>query len=346
MTRNPYEGLPAEAFWRSAVVDREPAAINGVWRPKFDISKKDRIVTAGSCFAQNISHHLREAGYSWFDAEPAPPGLSSELRRQHGYGIFSFRTGNIYTSALLRQWVSWANRTAAPPDEIWELDGRFYDPFRPVMEPGGFASLEDLLASRAATLSSIRRAMREADIWLFTFGLTEAWTDADTGALYPMCPGTAAGEFDAEKHLFVNFDYAKVREDLEAAFDMIKTENPAVRFLVTVSPVPLTATASGEHALTANTYSKSLLRAVAGDVVRSRPDTDYFPGYELVTGSPFRSMFYQDNLRNVTPGGVAFVMRTFFDALSDHRARHGEGDLDEDEVDPACEDELLDAFGG
>ncbi|MEP6966696.1 MAG: GSCFA domain-containing protein [Pseudomonadota bacterium] len=70
---------------------------------------------------------------------------------------------------------------------------------------------------------------------------------------------------------------------------------------------------------------------------------DYFPGYELVTGAPFRSMFYQENLRNVTPAGVTFVMRTFFDALSDGRSR--EEDLDEDDVDPACEDELLDAFG-
>lgn len=351
MTKNPYEGQPAQAFWRSAAVELEPLAISGVWRPKFDIAKEDRIVTAGSCFAQNISHHLRQAGYSWFDAEPAPPGLSLELQRQNGYGIFSFRTGNIYTSALLRQWVAWASGAGTPPDEIWRLGARFYDPFRPVVQPDGFATPEALLASRGETLASIRRAMREADIWLFTFGLTEGWWNADSGAIYPMCPGTAAGEFDEGKHLFVNFDYAKVREDLEAAFDMIKKENPAVRFLVTVSPVPLTATASGEHALTANTYSKSVLRAVAGDVTRCRPDTDYFPGYELITGIPFRSMNYQENLRNVTPEGVSFVMGAFFDGLSDVRSRAtGENlagrETDEDDVDLACEDELLDAFGG
>ena len=351
MTKNPYEGQPAQAFWRSAVVELEPLAISGVWRPKFDIAKEAKIVTAGSSFAQNISHHLRQAGYSWFDAEPAPPNLSLELQRQHGYGIFSFRTGNICTSALLRQWIEWVNYTARPPDEIWEFGGRFYDPFRPTIQPDGFASREELLASRGETLASIGRAMRDADIWLITFGLTEAWINAETGALYPMCPGTAAGEFDAERHLFVNFDYAKVREDLEAAFEMVKAKNPAVRFLVTVSPIPLTATASNQHVLTANTYSKSILRAVAGDVARCRPDTDYFPGYELITGIPFRSIHYEENLRNVTPVGVSFVMRSFFDGLSDARSRRdeenlAERELSEDDFDLACEDELLDAFDG
>lgn len=351
MTKNPYEGQPAEAFWRSAVVGRDPLAISHVWRPKFDIPKEAKIVTAGAGFARDIGHHLRQAGYSWFDAEPAPPGLSSDLRQQNGYGIFSFRTGDIDTSVLLRQWVSWASRAATPPDEIWEFGGRFHDPFRPVMEPNGFASREELLASRGETLASIHRAMREADIWLLTFGLTEGWVNADNGAFYPMCPGTAAGAFDPEKHLFINFDYAKAREDLEAAFDMIKQENPAVRFLVTASPVPLTATASGEHALVADTYSKSLLRAVAGDVARCRPDTDYFPGYELIAGIPFRSMHFEENLRDVTPAGVSFVMRGFFDGLKDARSRGdeenlAEGGLSEDDFDLACEDELLDAFGG
>lgn len=351
MTKNPYEGLPEQAFWRTAVVDQDPLTISGVWRPKFDIPKEAKIVTAGSCFAQNISYHLREAAYNWFDAEPAPHDLSSELRQRHGYGVFSFRTGNIYTSALLRQWIAWANGTARPPDEIWEVGGRFFDPFRPVIQPDGFASRDELLASRGETLKSIRRAMREADVWLFTFGLTEAWLNAETGALYPMCPGTAAGEFDGEKHIFVNFDFAKVREDLEAAFEMIKAENSAVRFLVTVSPVPLTATASKQHALIANTYSKSVLRAVAGDVTHSRLDTDYFPGYELITGIPFKSMFYQENLRNVTPAGVSFAMRSFFDGLDSGSAHRDEETLpgrglSDDDFDLACEDELLDAFGG
>jgi hypothetical protein len=44
-------------------------------------------------------------------------------------------------------------------------------------------------------------------------------------------------------------------------------------------------------------------------------DVDYFPSYEIITGFPYRAAFYEPNLRTVTPDGVAFVMRHFFQAV-------------------------------
>ena len=82
-----------------------------------------------------------------------------------------------------------------------------------------------------------------------------------------------------------------------------------------VSPVPLTATATGRHALVATTHSKSVLRAAAGQLADELDHVDYFPSYEIVTGFPYRAAFYAPNLRTVTPDGVAFVMWHFFRAL-------------------------------
>lgn len=78
-------------------------------------------------------------------------GLPPEVRRKYNYGIFSARTGNIYTTKLLLQWLQWAFGTDTPPEEVWEHQGRYYDPFRPAIEPDGFESPEELLASRGAT---------------------------------------------------------------------------------------------------------------------------------------------------------------------------------------------------
>ncbi|WP_203234321.1 hypothetical protein [Burkholderia mayonis] len=47
----------------------------------------------------------------------------------YNYRVFSARIGNVYTAALLNQWVRWAFGVEAPSDEIWEQDGRYYDPF-------------------------------------------------------------------------------------------------------------------------------------------------------------------------------------------------------------------------
>jgi GSCFA family len=358
---NPYASLPPAAFWRPAVAERHPLDIDGLWVPKHRLLPTHRISTAGSCFAQHIGRALKARGYRWLDAEPAPPGLSEGLKRAFNYGVFSFRTGNIYTAALLRQWLSWSVGGVKPPDEFWHENGRVYDPFRPDIEPDGFADEAEAIASREATLRAIRRAVEESHTFVFTLGLTEAWVDKSRGHVYPMCPGTVHGTFRAEAHEFRNYRYPEIAKDLRESLNLMKATNPSLRFLLTVSPVPLTATASGRHVLVATTYSKSTLRAVAGDLA-ARSDTDYFGSYEIITASPFRGMFFEQNQRSVSPHGVEFVMRSFFAGLEaafpgdaakrpsrasgtdGQRASMSERDDRRPTDDVKCEEELLSAF--
>jgi hypothetical protein len=122
------------------------------------------------------------------------------------------------------------------------------------------------------------------------------------------------GRFDPRRHFFRNFDYGEVLADLRAVIDRARAINPGLRFLLTVSPVALAATATGAHVLVANTHSKSVLRAVAGQLTADLPYVDYFPAYELVASHPIRAMLHKPDLREVTPRGVALVMRHFFAA--------------------------------
>jgi hypothetical protein len=311
---NPYESQPARAFWRTAVAEPEPGAISGVWTPKFAIGQDDPVLTAGSCFAARLGRALIDNGMNFLDAEPPPPGLTRDERRARHYGEFSFRAGNIYTAAVLRQWLAWALGHEKAPDTVWTGDGRFFDPYRPSVEPAGYASAEEVFAAREETLAAIRRGFARAHCLIFTLGLTEAWEDAD-GTVYPSCPGTVRGTFDETRHTPRDFTFADVHRDLLDVFALAREANPEIRFVLTVSPVPLTATAGAQHALVANTYSKSVLRGVAGQLARELDHVDYFPAYELITGQPFRSGFYEPNLREVTADGVDFVMGHFTSAL-------------------------------
>ena len=358
---HPYEQLPPKAFWRSAVGERDPLQIDELWTSKFAIGQDDPVATLGSCFAQHIGRALAAAGYDWIDSEPAPLNFPEALREKFHYGVFSARIGNLYTVALLRQWLSWAFGVAPPSREIWRAGDRVYDPFRPNIEPEGFASETELFATRDQTLRAVRRMFETCSVFIFTLGLTEAWSNARDGNVYPICPGTIAGEFSPKDHRFHNYAYGEIHADLIALMDMIRAHNPSIRFLLTVSPVPLTATASADHVLVATTYSKSILRAVAGEVAATRSDTDYFPSFEIISGFPFKGMFYQPNMRSVTRSGVDFVMRTFFRgigaspdlgdsaAVAVDGARPpivaGKGPDMAEFVDPICEDMLLDAFG-
>jgi hypothetical protein len=313
---NPYEALPPTAFWRPSVGQREPRDIDQLWTAKFPITASDRIITAGSCFAQHIGRTLTRAGYSWCDAEPAPPNLSEDAARRFNYGVFSFRTGNIYTVALLQQWIGWAVGVAAPSSEIWMAGGRFYDPFRPTIEPGGFASEKELVLARTSTLQAIRDALGKASLFVFTLGLTEGWRNKEDSVVYPVCPGTAAGNFDPNQHEFHNYRYDEIHRELQQTIELVRSVNPKIRFLLTVSPVPLVATASSQHVLVATVHSKSTLRAVAGDVAADCAHVDYFPSYEMISSFPFRGMFYESNLRDVTADGVECVMQSFFAGLA------------------------------
>lgn len=360
---HPYETLPDDRFWRTAVAERDALDISGLWKPRYEIRRRTRIVTAGSCFAQHFSKALVARRYRWLDFEPGPVGLTAEQRRDYHYGTFSFRTGNIYTPRMLLQWLTWALGGAAMPDEVWEREGKFYDPFRPGVEPGGFASVEELHASRRETLAAIAAAVRGAHVLVFTMGLTEAWENKAAGYEYAVCPGTVAGTFDATAHGFVNHGFTGLMSDMTAALKLMFSANRRILVLLTVSPVPLTATASGQHVLTATSHSKSLLRAVASELVQTQKRVDYFPSYEIITHPAYRGRFFAANQRSVLPEGVDHVMMQFFRDQADAfggeaplpplaskaaRAARDEPTEAEQELTEAeelrCEEEILAAF--
>src|SRR5947209_5306511 len=136
----PYADLPDSAFWKRAVTDVPAAAIDPVAAAAFTLSKMDRVATAGSCFAKHVSRRLAQRGYNYFVTEPAHP-LLKDLASDFGYGTFSARYGNIYTARQLLQLFDRAYGTFHPVEDVWpDGAGRFFDPFRPTIQPIGFAS--------------------------------------------------------------------------------------------------------------------------------------------------------------------------------------------------------------
>jgi len=320
-SKSPYSDLPEAAFWRSAVADVGVFGMSNLWRSPWVLPSDARFCTYGSCFAQHLSQALCARDIDWLNAEPAPDGMTDKTARKFGYGVFSARTGNIYTSRQLLHWVRLAcGQEPIEVQEIWEAvednQGLRYRPaLAPAIEPDGYASEDEARAALAGSVQAFSRSISDTDVFIFTLGLTEGWVNAVNGAPYALCPGTLAGEFDAETHLFKNESYPGIRNRLETAFEHMRAMNPDLHILLTVSPVPLTATASGDHVLSATTYSKSTLRAVAGDLAHAYNDIDYFPSYEVISGPPTRGAFFAPNLRSVEQAGVSVVMTHFFAGL-------------------------------
>ncbi|MHB1058741.1 MAG: GSCFA domain-containing protein [Rhodanobacter sp.] len=306
---HPYKNIPDAQRWSRAMAHRASADIDPVTPPPFRIGADTRVVTAGSCFAQHVARHLREQGHACFETEPAHPLLPDEVAAAFNYGIYAARYGNIYTARQLLQ--LWRRATGAfePADDMWKGAKGWFDPFRPTIQPDGFASPREYREDRRQHFAAVRRAFTDMDVFVFTLGLTECWASREDGAVYPLCPGVAAGEFDAGKHRLLNFSVDEVAADLSAFIGELRQVNPHLRVILTVSPVPLAATAEPQHVLTATTYSKAALR-VAAEQACKLPDVYYFPSYEIVNAAGLG--YFSGDRRSVSEQGVRHVMSLFF----------------------------------
>jgi hypothetical protein len=126
--------------------------------------------------------------------------------------------------------------------------------------------------------------------------------------------------------------------------------NPTLKLILTVSPVPLAATATDEHVALANTVAKASLRLAAAALARE-PGVYYFPAYEIIT-APGQDYFAADR-RSIREEGIDRVMELFFQkVLQQPRQRRScEADIGHDRpfeqrmsevVATLCEEQRLD----
>jgi hypothetical protein len=293
---------------------------------------------------------MREAGFRFIDKEPAPGFIVDKATRlEYGYGMYSARYGNVYTPRQLLQLMERAFGRFTPKDDHWTWRDGVVDPFRPTIEPEPFSSVDELRRSRGHHLAMVREVFEAADLFVFTLGLTECFGSRHDGAVYPVAPGVNGGTWDPAAFEFHNFGHEEVVADMRAFLLALRRLRPHVQVLLTVSPVPLMATASEEHVAVATMRSKSTLRAAASALVAESAWVDYFPSFEIIASSPMQGRFFEADMRSVSAAGVDHVMKEFFGM---HPPPAGSTDeqatrpvvLDDDEA-VACDEELMRTFG-
>lgn len=276
---------------RSATENRvEPVALPD-FKVGFALKPGEPIFTIGSCFARNIELRLMERGF------PVP--MRDLLDQPEFKGLHASALNNYGVTSIWQE-LSWAFAEEFDHRRhfVEALPGRFVDLnlssklTRP--EP-----LEDLLARRKAIIECTR-LIRECRVVVITLGLAEVWWD-NVGKAYlnemprPTLLKKEPGRF--ELHVL---DAGEAATYLNKALELIKENGRVgVQVILTVSPVPLTATHRPEDVMVANTYSKSVLR-VAAEQARLKFDfVHYFPSYESVMLSD-RAVTWEEDQIHVT----------------------------------------------
>lgn len=305
---HPYKSAPKSSFWSRAVAkDWNPSDLIELGSHRFLIQQDDRVVSAGSCFASNIIPYLEKSGLKYSKIETVHPAFEDVQSEALGYANFSAAYGNIYTARQLLQLLKRSLNTFSPVEDRWVVGDEIVDSLRPGLRYRARSHREfDILT--AQHLRKTSEAFENADVFIFTLGLTEAWVSRIDGTVFPACPGTVAGCFDPERHEFKNFNTAEIIADLSEFIHLIREINSDVRIIVTVSPVPLVATATGNHVLNSSIYSKAVLRVAAEEITKAHPNVTYFPAYEIVAGPQAPWEFYEKDRRSVSQAGVETVM--------------------------------------
>ena len=97
---HPYQDLPAKNYFKSLSYGDY---VEDLFEPKFQIKPQDKIATAGSCFAQNLSNYVLNKDTRYLKIEPPPGVCSPKSASDYGYGQYSCNYGNIYSPVQLYQ---------------------------------------------------------------------------------------------------------------------------------------------------------------------------------------------------------------------------------------------------
>lgn len=248
-----------------------------VLSPSFTVPAGSTIFTIGSCFARNVERNLATLK---FDI----PTLAMSLpEAEWPQGDNSFL--NRYTPQTIWQDIRWTaeqidtggfQAEAAEKYAIELEDGQVIDTGFPGFTPVS----RERFVERRHELFELNAKAFSADCVTITLGLIESWRDRETGVYLHSTPLGRTMMKMGERFEPEVTEYPDALRYVDEAVSAIRSRNPEVKILITTSPVALARTFTDDDIITANTYSKSVLRAVAGKVAGSHEATDYFPSYE------------------------------------------------------------------
>lgn len=176
--------------------------------------------------------------------------------------------------------------------------------------PGADEGRQATDVRRSVAKALVRRAA-DADLVIVTLGLTEAWLHKPS-ALFAnfTTPQFLAKHRDAFALHLIGVD--ETIESLEAIDAILRRHHRTGKYqiVVTVSPVPLSATFTDKDIVVANMDSKSTLRSAAAAFVARHDHAHYFPSFEMVTYSD-PSLAWRPDRIHVTGRMIDHVVSTF-----------------------------------
>lgn len=281
---------------------------------RFSVKSDDFIFTVGSCFARNIERQLEVNGFD-FAARYFPlQHEESDFRGLDVGGVL-----NKYVVFSILNELRWALDCKTPYSDDFYVQlrgGKWWDPhLNNTISP----SSRERVKHRRKLTEDYFRMVAGSDVFIMTLGLAEAWYDTKTGLYANGTPPATVRLTEPTRFEFHVLDYSQILSALEGIHDLLSEfGKPSVKVLVTVSPVALKSTFSGEDSMVANTYSKSVQRAAVAAYVANHANVAYFPSYESVILSE-RSLAWESDQLHASDELVRYNVLAMMNAYAEQK---------------------------
>lgn len=271
------------------------------------LDRDDAVFAMGSCFAREIENALVAKGGNIVSVDKTiqiPEFVDGKgLVRDSFFHRFTPRAMHQEFAASFGELPGWTDDSLMFPWGEQLLDLNYWN----VTGADHMAAASHL---RRRVAQQLVRNAKTARMVILTLGLIEGWRHKPSGFFtnraYPALFNRNRDDFE-----FVKLDFADTMACLEGMRDILaKHCEHDIEIVVTVSPVPLSATFTSDDIVIANTRSKSTLRTAATEFAEAHANVHYFPSYEIVTHSS-RDLAWRPDRIHVERAMVDFIVRRF-----------------------------------
>lgn len=240
------------------------------------------VVLVGSCFTDNIGACMRD---DLFDVIVNP-------------------FGPIYNPSSVRRAVSSiVDGISISPGDLFPHEGRFHSH----LFHSRYSGCDREAAAQAMTrqIHLAREALLHASSLIVTLGTTRVFRHRQQGMVVANCHRLPSSSFREE-----TLSLDQCTDDLESLVSMVRTVNPDIHIIFTVSP--LRYLGQGAHI---NSISKATLLLAIDSVVRTFPSTHYFPSFEIMMDDLRDYRFYAADMLHPSPVAVAYIYDKFCESF-------------------------------
>jgi len=242
------------------------------------IEHKHKIITIGSCFAENIGAKFSDYRFNILD---------------NPFGVL-YNPVSIYNAVKII-----SDNKIFTEDELIFEQGEWHSFYH--HSDFSHHDLNICLSKINSKMVETRKFMSDADEIVITFGTAFVYKYLESGEVVSNCHKIAADKFERYR-----IGMYEAREFILSTVELLKELKPNIKIILTLSPVR-----HSKDGFVENQISKSILLLAIQEIVDENDSVFYFPSYEIMLDDLRDYRFYAEDLVHPNKIAIDYIWEKF-----------------------------------